>query len=259
VVDGGEWVVRYDCGMPRLRTLLSRTFPAASDLYKATRSRLQRFRSGEGNVQVFDRINAENYWNDPDSASGSGSNLKQTETLRRELPQLLARLGVKTLIDAPCGDFHWMQHVDLGGIDYTGIDVVEALIDRCQHTFGAPGRHFLCRDIIGDPLPRADAVLSRDCLSHLSNEHVLAAVRNFRASGSTYLLATTYPSRPRNWNIVTGSWRPINLCRPPFNFPAPVEALVEGSTEYDGDFADKTLAVWRLAELEPRMNTDEHG
>ena len=235
--------------MPRLRTLLSRTFPAAADIYKATRSRLQRLRAGDGDVQVFDRINAENYWNDPDSASGTGSNLRQTETLRRELPELLARLHVKTLVDAPCGDFHWMRHVDLGDIAYTGIDVVAGLVERCQQTFGSPGRQFLCRNIVTDPLPRADAILSRDCLSHLSNEHVFAALRNFRASGATYLLATTYPSRSRNWNIVTGSWRPINLCLDPFRFPDPLDAVVEGSTEFDGDFADKTLGVWRLEEL----------
>ena len=238
--------------MPRLRTILTRTFPAAADLYKATRSRLQRLRAGEGDVQVFDRIIAENRWHDPDSASGTGSNLKQTETLRRELPAMLARLQARTLLDAPCGDFHWMQHVELAGIIYTGVDVVAPVIERCRQTFGSPERQFLCRNILTDPLPQADAILSRDCLSHLSNEHVWTALRSFRASGATWMLATTYPSRPRNWDIVTGSWRPINLCAAPFNFPPPVESLVEGSTEYDGDFADKTLAVWRLDQLPQR-------
>jgi hypothetical protein len=232
--------------VPRLRTLLTRTFPTAADAYKATRSRLQRLRRGEGDVQVFDRIAAENYWGDPESASGTGSNLRETEKLRRELPQLLSGLGVRTLVDAPCGDFHWMQHVDLGAIAYTGVDVVAPLIEQCQQTFGAPHRQFMCRNILTEPLPRADAILSRDCLSHLSYEHVYAALRNFRASDSTYVLATTYPSRRRNWDIVTGSWRPLNLCAAPFQFPRPIDAIVEGSTEYEGDFADKTLAVWRL-------------
>jgi len=174
--------------VPRLRLILTRTVPAAAEIYKATRSRLHRLRTGDGDVQVFDRIIAENRWRDPDSASGTGSNLKQTETLRRELPATLSRLGVRTLLDAPCGDFHWMQHLELNGI-------------------------------------------------------------GFRASGASWMLATTYPSRTRNWDIVTGSWRPINLCAAPFNFPTPVEALIEGSTEYDGDLADKTLAVWRLERL----------
>jgi hypothetical protein len=200
-------------------------------------------------VQVFDRIMAENYWQDPESASGAGSNLRQTETLRRELPLLLSRLGAQSLLDAPCGDFNWMRLVDLGGVSYTGVDVVAPLIESCQKTYGGPTRLFLRRNIIADPLPVADAIMSRDCLSHLSNDHVFAALRNFRASGATYLLATTYPSRTRNWDIVTGSWRPVNLQLKPFNFPDPIEVIVEGSTEFDGDFADKTLGAWRLDSL----------
>ena len=232
--------------VPPFRRALARAFPNAAAAYKAMRSRLARARSGDGAVDVFDRIAAENRWHDPDSRSGTGSNLRQTETLRRELPPLLRRLDVRTLLDAPCGDFHWMQHVDLAGIDYTGVDVVPALVERCQAQHAGDGRRFICADILAGRLPRADAILSRDCLSHLSNEHVFRALRNFRESGARYLLATTYPSRRRNWDIVTGSWRPINLCAAPFALPPPLDGIVEGSTEYDGDFADKTLAAWRL-------------
>jgi hypothetical protein len=239
----------YDDSMRGLRTQLRRSFPGAAAAYKAMRSRVHRLRHGNGDVDVFDRIIAENYWQDPESVSGGGSNLRQTEKLRTELPLLLSRLGVRSLLDAPCGDFHWMRHVPLDGVAYTGVDVVAALIERCEADYGGAGRQFVCRNVVEDPLPRADAILSRDCLSHLSNDYVFAALKNFRASGATYVLATTYTSRRRNWDIVTGSWRPINLQIKPFNFPAPIDAIVEGSTEYDGDFADKSLAVWRLDTL----------
>lgn len=221
----------------------------AAAAYKAVRSRVDRLRYGNGSVEIFDRIIAENYWQDPESVSGGGSNLRQTEKLRAELPALLSRLRVRSLLDAPCGDFHWMRHVDLQTVAYTGVDVVAPLIERCQERFGGPARQFLCRNVLSDPLPPADAILSRDCLSHLSNDHVFAALKNFRSSGSTYLLATSYSARSRNWDIVTGSWRPINLEIKPFNFPPPSESIIEGSTEYDGDFADKTLGVWRLDAL----------
>jgi len=235
--------------VPRLRTLLTRTFPGASTAYKAFRSRIDRARRGNGDVQVFDRIMAGNYWYDPESASGTGSNIRPTETLRRELPMLLARLNIRSLLDAPCGDFNWMRLVDLGDVTYTGVDVVAPLIERCQRNYGGPTRRFLTRNVIADPLPQADAILSRDCLSHLSYEHIFSALRNFRASAATYLLATTYPSRRRNWDIVTGDWRPVNLELKPFAFPPPIAVIAEGSTEFDGDFADKTLAAWRLDSL----------
>src|SRR5829696_8444945 len=118
--------------MVPLKTLLRRTFPGAAAAFKATRSRLHRLRHGDGDVAVFDRIMAENYWRDAESVSGGGSNLRQTETLRREVP--------------------------LDGITYTGVDVVAPLIERVQQQFAAPGREFLCRNIVNDPLPRADAI-----------------------------------------------------------------------------------------------------
>src|SRR5215212_9991686 len=102
--------------MTAFKRQLSRSFPRASAAYKALRSRLNRLRHGDGDVAVFDQIVAENYWRDPESLSGAGSNLRQTETLRRELPGLLSKLSIRSLLDAPCGDFHWMQHVDLRGI-----------------------------------------------------------------------------------------------------------------------------------------------
>lgn len=235
--------------MARLRTRLARAFPSASALYKTARSRIHRMRAGDGDVQAFEQIVLENRWRDPESVSGGGSNLRQTETLRTELPLLLSRLGAQALLDAPCGDFNWMRHVDLGSMSYIGADVVAPLIERCQRTYGSSMRQFVVRDILVDPLPRADVIMSRDCLVHLSYEHIIAALRNFRKSGATFLLTTTYTSRKRNWDIVTGSWRPLNLRLKPFNFPPPVDVIVENSTEFDGDFADKSLALWRLDSL----------
>src|SRR5438046_7814005 len=48
-----------------------------------------------------------------DSASGPGSDLAQTQSIRDALPELLRELGVRTLLDIPCGDYHWMRQVPL--------------------------------------------------------------------------------------------------------------------------------------------------
>jgi hypothetical protein len=235
--------------MSQLKAFLRRRLPHATVMYKKVRSLLHRVRHGEGDVTVFDTIAAENRWQDPESLSGGGSNLQQTEVIRREIPALLARIGAKSILDAPCGDFHWMRLVDLGDVHYTGADVVAPLVERCRTTYGSDKRAFEVRNIITDGLPKADVILSRDCLVHLSYKHIREALRNFRDSGSTWLLTTTYTSRTTNWDIVTGDWRPLNFQIAPFHFPPPVEAIVEGSTEYGGDYADKTLALWRIDSL----------
>jgi hypothetical protein len=41
--------------------------------------------------------------------------------------------------------------------------------------------------------PRVDLILCRDFLAHLPNEYISAVLDKFKASGSTYLLASNYP------------------------------------------------------------------
>lgn len=199
--------------------------------------------------RIFRKIYHENAWGDAESRSGTGSNLAQTARLRAELPGLLRRLQCRTILDLPCGDFWWMQHVDLNGIDYLGGDIVPELIDENTRRHGGPGRRFQVIDLVNDPLPRVDLVLCRDCFVHLSFEYIARAVANLRRSGSTYLAATTYPGTASNLDVPSGKWRTLNMCLPPFGFPVPVEVLSEDCTEGDGQHADKTLAVWRLADL----------
>ena len=73
------------------------------------------------------------------------------------LPALVKELGVRSLLDAPCGDFNWMRHVDLDGVEYTGGDVVPELVARNRELYGAAGRRFVTLDLTRDPLPPAVA------------------------------------------------------------------------------------------------------
>lgn len=83
----------------------------------------------------------------------------------------------------------------------------------------------------------------------LSFADIERALANIQRSGISYLLATTFPDEPANRDITAGDWRPLNLEKGPFRFLAPVEALREGCTEQGGLFADKSLGLWRVADL----------
>src|SRR5215467_15201894 len=61
----------------------------------------------------FQRIHDTNLWGAEASVSGLGSELDATATLRAELPALLRRLQVTSLLDAPCGDGGWIARADL--------------------------------------------------------------------------------------------------------------------------------------------------
>ena len=154
---------------------------------------------------------------------------------------------MKTLVDAPCGDFGWLSAVDLR-VTYIGADIVEALVRENERRYGGPstGRRFMQLDLTKDPLPQADAVLCRDCLVHLSFENIALAIANIRASGARSLLTTTFLEHDHNADIEDGDWRMLNLERPPFNFPPPIDVLIEDCREGEGAYADKALGLWLL-------------
>lgn len=196
---------------------------------------------------VFHHAYRQNQWGDPESVSGPGSGLQRTAAFRDQIPPLLRSLGVQTLLDAACGDFNWMKEIELPK-RYIGIDIVPELIaGNAKHQ--KEGRTFVHANFTRDPLPQVDLILCRDCLVHFSFEDIRAALRNFKSSGSRYLLTTTFVGPRENADVATGGWRPLNLERPPFDFPPPERAIDEQCLHTGGIYADKRLALWRLADL----------
>ncbi|MBD0695419.1 class I SAM-dependent methyltransferase [Streptomyces sp. CBMA123] len=207
-----------------------------------------------------DSVSGDEGEEDGESRSGLGSNLAQTAALRAELPSLLADLGVRSLLDAPCGDFFWMSRVDLGVDRYIGADIVPAVIERNRALFARADREFRVVDLTRDRLPRVDLVFSRDCLVHLGDDDVHRVLENVRRSGSTYLATTTFTGRAENEAATeAGGWRPLNLRRAPFLLPEPFRVIDERCTEVylteengtrvEHRFADKSIGVWRVADL----------
>ncbi|HEY7844541.1 MAG TPA: class I SAM-dependent methyltransferase [Bradyrhizobium sp.] len=203
--------------------------------------------SGLNLQQRFQRIHDTNLWGAEASVSGLGSEVDATATLRAELPPLLMRLGATSLLDAPCGDAGWIARADLP-VRVIGIDIVPDLIERLRARAARGeilGEYHLA-DITRDPLPRADVVLCRDCLVHFSFANIARAVENFRSSGATWLITTTFPEGQQNADCEDGDWRALNFQRAPFNWGQPAELLNENCTEAGGGWRDKSLGAWRL-------------
>jgi SAM-dependent methyltransferase len=202
-----------------------------------------------GLKERFERIYSTNLWSDPESRSGVGSAVDSTRALRAELPGVLRTLNARVLLDVPCGDFTWMQHVDLKGIDYIGGDIVPAIVEQNQRLHAGKGRRFALVDLTRDKLPDADVLLCRDCLVHLSYANIRAVLANIARSNIRYVLMTSFPGRGGNRDVQDGDWRTLDFQAPPFSFPDPLLTIVEQCEEEDGSYADKSLLAWPVASL----------
>lgn len=202
--------------------------------------------------RIFKEIYDRNIWNDPKSRSGTGSNLNQTKVIRKNLPILLKQFNIKTLLDIPCGDFYWMNDIkpelEKNLNSYIGADLIDELIKENISKYSDSVFKFRTLDILKSNLPVADAVLCRDCLVHFSYADILKALVNIKKSKSAYLLTTTFPEK-KNRNIVSGNWAPVNLRKFPFYFPKPVWIGAEGCDEFNGEYSDKSLAIWELRKV----------
>jgi hypothetical protein len=232
---------------------IASALPGGKDLYRTLRRHYHRYQLRKKTpAQVFHDIFLHNGWSGDESVSGLGSSLVQTQVLIDTLPRLFRTYGVKTLLDIPCGDFHWMKQVDLREIDYLGADIVADVVTRNKRHEGGTV-HFQHLDLITGDLPKVDMIFCRDCLVHFSYRDLQGALANICKSGSTYLLTTTFPERARNKDIATGEWRPLNLGKAPFNFPPPLELINEKCTEAGGRFTDKSMALWKIEDLRKHL------
>jgi len=207
------------------------------------------------NKIIFQRIYKKDLFNKvqiqdrSESKSGPGSSLIQAKELFNHLPLFFKKYGVKSMLDVPCGDFYWMQKINLNGINYTGGDIVPEIIkNNYEHTTNSI--QFKRIDILNDRLPKVDLILCRDLFVHLTNEQIFRALKNIRASGSKYLLLTSYKSRLVNKDIAEiGQWRTLNMEVAPFFLDQKIDEIFENCTEGNMAFNDKYLLMFEIQEM----------
>ena len=196
---------------------------------------------------IFADIYRKKIWHNYGSVSGDGSTAEMTAVLVEKLPLLFDKYSIKSVLDIPCGDFSWMSNVKMDGVRYIGADIVSELIEGNRAKFAdLKNCEFRKIDICSDPLPQVDLIFCRDCLVHLSNKNIFRALENIRKSKAKYLMMTTFPDHNRNYNMLTGAWRPLNFEKKPFYMPPPLEVLNEGFSLRGGRFTDKSMGLWKL-------------
>jgi hypothetical protein len=197
----------------------------------------------------FTWIYENNYWESKESVSGTGSTLKYTKNLREVLPRLIHRFGIKSILDAPCGDFTWMRHV-LKNVDvrYVGGDIVQPLIRLLNQRYGSGQISFIHLDLISGKFPSADLMICRDCLFHLSYADTRRVLENYITSEIPYLLTTRHKGlgKIKNRDIETGDFRLIDLIQPPYNFP---DAPLFRVDDWIAPDPEREMCLWQRSQV----------
>lgn len=176
--------------------------------------------------EEFRNIYLTNYWRDHESKSGVGSTLLYTESLRKGLGELFSKFKIKSVLDAPCGDFNWMKVVldNNSNIEkYIGGDIVQELIEDNKKKYEKDNVTFIEIDITKETLPEADIMICRDCLFHLPMKMIWEFLDNFTRSEIPLLLTTSHVNRDgkiKNECVgVVGCFNFLDLFSSPYNFP----------------------------------------
>lgn len=206
-------------------------------IYISTRNRKDKFKI----------IYKYSYWKSINSRSfsGAGSENEATINIRKELELFIKKENIKSIIDIPCGDFFWMSKLNLDNINYTGADIVEDLIyeNKKNHKF-----NFIKLDIIKDNIEEYDLIINRDCLVHFTDDEIFKTLKNIKNSKCKYFGSTIFLDNYNNKKSdLPDNWRPINLCKEPFNLPDPY-IILNDSTKGKFD-QHKVFAIWDIKKI----------
>ena len=106
--------------------------------------------------------------------------------------------------------------------------------------------------------PKVDLVLCRDLLIHLPTDRILELLHSLKASGSRYLLTTTYDDIQVNRDFTPEERavkysrerrvsRKLNLRRDPFCLPEPITSIRENRTVA---CQKRVVGLWRFSDIE---------
>ena len=160
------------------------------------------------------------------SVSGHGSNI---ETLRSKslincMVKFIDKFNINSILDMPCGDFLWMNQVMKirPEIRYQGIDIVNQIIKNNKNKYIHKNIEFECEDILNFKTDKKfDLLLMRDFFIHINNSEIQIILDKIKKWNIDYFASESY-SVEKNFDVLTGKHRKINLKINPFNLSNPI-------------------------------------
>ena len=182
--------------------------------------------------QTFNQIYDTAFWGraeDGRGTSGTGSTKEITKEYRTYLEEFIKSHGVKSVVDAGCGDWEFSSAVDWNHARYLGIDISSTVVAAVKKKYESKTVKFKVGDVT-QSLPPADLLICKDVLQHLPNALIAKFIKNNLRKGKYKWAIITNDRGPDNPDANPGDYRSINLSVAPFN----VRRLVDLPIHFEG-------------------------
>lgn len=170
--------------------------------------------------EVFTEIYNHNKWGSTESKSGIGSTHLFTINIRNSISQIINRYDVKDILDVSCGDWNWMKTISHKLPRYTGLDIVEKIVEENSKKFSNDRIRFVCSDFLSyvEKIEgKVDLILCRHTLEHLPEEYNMRFLDQCQTK-CKLLLITTHDKCNKNEDLEeNNTYRPINMELPPYD------------------------------------------
>jgi SAM-dependent methyltransferase len=192
----------------------------------------------DSSQDVFNGVYQNQRWGAQGDGSGSGSEPQFAAATVDAIEQLLIQYDAHVIVDAACGACKWtpMLIERVRGqrhLQYIGIDVSDIALERCKINLQQQFPDIVTLyhgDMTNYPFPRADMLICRDVLQHMSYQAIKAAITNFAQSDiRIFALGAYLPSDNQNRDIETGDYFTIDLKQAPFFMHAPIQVVPEAN------------------------------
>lgn len=185
--------------------------------------------SKNSSEEVFTNIYEKGIWGGK-WFSGGGSKVEGSAPYMKLLQEFLKKYEIKTVVDIGCGDWLFSRHMDWTGIQYTGYDVVDHIIEVNQKQFASNNIVFKKADCLSDYIQGGDLLLCKEVLQHLTNDDVHYFIKNIIPKFHYCLIVNQIDRITKssdNPDQARGGTRPIDLTKAPFSVKGKVVLIYE--------------------------------
>jgi len=159
--------------------------------------------------EYFSKIYAGGGWGP--IRSGGGSSPENTVEYREFLSNFIEENKIKTVYDFGCGDWSFSRLIDWSNVKYTGIEIVESVVNDLKQYEDTNIRFVFLNDVERFYKCKGDLLIIKDVLQHWTNKEITTFLDNVKDQFK-FILIINSSTQSEDWQETPERSRPLS-CR----------------------------------------------